>query len=174
MMVYVEYKPNTGQIGSFYITNEKYCNRGLGGQILETVIDDIRKHGAIRVWLVSNKYPHPFWEKNGFIYKALFTHPIFSPFHRKMNLPAYFAEYFGTFLFILSILASGGNSLVIGATLAFIIFMIAGLGAGHVNPAVSLAFYLAGTLTPVDLFSYIGAQFFGGISAYYAYRYVTK
>jgi len=49
MMVYVDYKPNTGQIVSFYITNEKYRNRGLGGQILETMIDDIRKHGATRV-----------------------------------------------------------------------------------------------------------------------------
>jgi glycerol uptake facilitator-like aquaporin len=124
-------------------------------------------------WFQTNTHIH-FGKRMDLYTMPLFTHPIFSPFHRKMNLPAYFAEYFGTFLFILSILASGGNPLVIGATLAFIIFMIAGLGAGHVNPAVSLAFYLAGTLTPVDLFSYIGAQFFGGISAYYAYRYVTK
>lgn len=64
----IEYKPNTGQIWSFYIA-KKYRNRSLGGQILTNVMDDIKSFGTKRVWLVTDKYPHPFWEKNGFIYK---------------------------------------------------------------------------------------------------------
>lgn len=76
---YIEYKPNTGQIWSFYITNDKYRNRGLGSQILNSVMGDIKSYGTKRVWLVTNKYPHPFWEQNGFTY----TNP--SDFSIKMH-----------------------------------------------------------------------------------------
>ena len=65
---YIEYKPYIGKICLFFITNERYRNRGLGKQILESVIDDIKKYNTKRVWLVTNKCPHPFWEQNGFIY----------------------------------------------------------------------------------------------------------
>ena len=63
---YIEYKPHTGKICLFFITNERYRYRGLGKQILDNVLDDFRKHQTKRVWLVTNKCPHPFWEKNGF------------------------------------------------------------------------------------------------------------
>ena len=65
---YIEYKPHIGKICLFFITNERYQNRGLGTQILDNVIDDFRKHQIKRVWLVTNKCPHPFWERNGFSY----------------------------------------------------------------------------------------------------------
>ena len=65
---YIEYKPKTGKICLFFITDEKYRNRGLGKEILETVICDITKYNTKRVWLVTNKCPHPFWEQNGFKY----------------------------------------------------------------------------------------------------------
>jgi GNAT superfamily N-acetyltransferase len=65
---YIEYKPYIGKICLFFITNERYRNRGLGKQILESVIDDIKKYNTKRVWLVTNKCPHPFWERNGFTY----------------------------------------------------------------------------------------------------------
>lgn len=63
---YIEYKPNMGKICLFFITNERYRNRGLGTQILNTVLDDIKTYNTKRVWLVTSKHPHPFWEKNGF------------------------------------------------------------------------------------------------------------
>jgi aquaporin Z len=88
----------------------------------------------------------------------------------KISFISYLAEYFGTFFFILTIFASGGNPLVIGAALALVIFLIASLSGGHVNPAVSIAMYMNGTIRPVDLFSYVFAQLLGGASAYYAYK----
>lgn len=87
----------------------------------------------------------------------------------KVSTLSYIAEYFGAFFFILVILASGGNPLVIGAALALVIFLIANVSGGHVNPAVSLSMFLNGSLKTTDLFSYVFAQLLGGISAYYAY-----
>jgi glycerol uptake facilitator-like aquaporin len=88
----------------------------------------------------------------------------------RVTFISYFAEYIGTFFFVLSIFASGGNPLIIGASLALVIFLIESISDGHVNPAVSFAKYMDGTLRPVDLLSYIVAQILGGISAFYAYK----
>lgn len=76
---FIEYTPHTGKIHLFYITNEKYKNRGLGPQILRTVLNDIKQSGITKVWLVTNIYPHPFWEQNHFIH----TH------HPHILLPVY-------------------------------------------------------------------------------------
>lgn len=92
----------------------------------------------------------------------------------KVTLASYIAEYIGTFFFILAILASGGNPLIIGASLALVIFLIASISGGHVNPAVSLAMYMNGSLKPVNLYSYVFAQLLGGASAYFAYQAVNK
>jgi aquaporin Z len=90
----------------------------------------------------------------------------------KITFASYVAEYIGAFFFILSIFASGGNPLIIGAALALVIFLVASISGGHVNPAVSLAMYMNGSLKPIDLFSYVFAQLLGGVSAYYAYKTV--
>jgi aquaporin Z len=90
----------------------------------------------------------------------------------KVTFASYLAEYFGAFFFILAIFASGGNPLVIGAALALVIFIVASISGGHINPAVSLAMYMNGQIRPTDLFSYVFAQLLGGASAYYAYKTV--
>jgi aquaporin Z len=90
----------------------------------------------------------------------------------KITFASYLAEYIGAFFFILAIFASGGNPLIIGAALALVIFLVASISGGHVNPAVSLAMYMNGQLKPMDLFSYVFAQLLGGASAYYAYKMV--
>jgi aquaporin Z len=87
-----------------------------------------------------------------------------------MRSSAYLAEYLGSFFFILIILMSGGNPLVIGGALALVVVLIGGMSGAHVNPAVSVAQYLQGSLRPVDLFSYVLVQLVGGVSAFYAYR----
>lgn len=87
----------------------------------------------------------------------------------KVSLASYVAEYIGAFFFILSIFASGGNPLIIGAALALVVFLVANVSGGHINPAVSLAMYMNGSLKPFDLFTYVFAQLLGGFSAYYAY-----
>jgi aquaporin Z len=88
----------------------------------------------------------------------------------RITFASYVAEYIGAFFFILAIFASGGNPIVIGAALALVIFLVASISGGHVNPAVSLAMYMNGGLKPMDLFSYVFAQLLGGASAYYAYK----
>lgn len=88
----------------------------------------------------------------------------------KISASSYLAEYLGTFFFILVILSSGGNPLIIGGALALTIFIIASISGGHVNPAVSIAMYLQGSMRPADLFSYVFAQLLGGMSAFYAYK----
>ena len=90
----------------------------------------------------------------------------------KVSFMSYFAEYIGAFFFILSIFASGGNPLIIGAALAIVIFLVGSISGGHVNPAVSLAMYMNGSLKPMDLFKYVFAQLLGGASAVYAYKMV--
>jgi hypothetical protein len=63
---HIEYNPHTGFLWSFYIYKSEYRNRGLGKQILNNVLFDIKCKGTKKVWLVTNKYPHQFWESNGF------------------------------------------------------------------------------------------------------------
>lgn len=90
----------------------------------------------------------------------------------KITFASYFAEYIGTFFFILAIFASDGNPLITGAALALVIFLVSSISGGNINPAVSLAMYMNGTLKPIDLFSYVFVQLLGGVSAYYAYKMV--
>ena len=56
----------------------------------------------------------------------------------------------------------------IGVMLA--IYLTRHLSCAHLNPAVSLAMYMNGSLNPMNLFSYVFAQLLGGFSAYYAYK----
>lgn len=80
-----------------------------------------------------------------------------------------FAEFLGTFALLSAILFTG-SALWIGTTLAFVIYTIGSLSGGHVNPAVSLAFYLKGSLSMMDFLGYVGAQAVGAVAALYAYK----
>jgi aquaporin Z len=86
-----------------------------------------------------------------------------------MNTLPIISEFLGTFLLLLSILATG-NAFVIGATLVIIILLIGGVSGAHVNPAVSVAMYLKGALSVNELLAYSAAQIAGGVSALYAYK----
>ena len=86
-----------------------------------------------------------------------------------MNTLPIISEFLGSFLLLLSILATG-NAFVIGATLTTIILLIGGVSGAHVNPAVSVAMYLKGGLSLNELLAYSAAQVVGGASALYAYK----
>jgi glycerol uptake facilitator-like aquaporin len=88
----------------------------------------------------------------------------------KITLGSYVAEFVGTFFFLLSILASAGSPLVIGAVLALVVFLIAGLSGGHVNPAVSFMTYLNGGMRPSEMLGYVVSQLAGGAAALYAFK----
>ena len=87
-----------------------------------------------------------------------------------MRQSAYVAEYLGSFFFILAILLSAGNPLVIGGALALVVILMGSISGAHVNPAVSVAQFLQGSLRSSDLLPFMAAQLLGGVSAVYAYR----
>lgn len=80
------------------------------------------------------------------------------------------AEFLGTFLLVLSILASGGNPWVIGAALALVVLLIGNLSGAYVNPAVSLAMFIKGSLSTQELVSYGVIQLLGATASVYAYQ----
>lgn len=87
----------------------------------------------------------------------------------RMNTLPIVSEFLGTFLLMLSILATG-NAFVIGITLTIIILLIGGVSGAHVNPVVSIVMHLKGALSLTELVAYSAAQIVGGASAFYAYK----
>ena len=80
------------------------------------------------------------------------------------------AEFLGTFLLVLSVLASGGNAFVIGSTLVLIILLIGTMSGAHVNPAISLAMFIKGSLSLQEFFSFVVVQWLGATASLYAYN----
>ena len=85
------------------------------------------------------------------------------------TIDKYLVEFIGTLIFVFIILLSG-NPLVIGATLAVIIFIASPISGGHINPAVSVAMTSAGKLNITELLPYVVAQILGGLVAYQIYK----
>jgi glycerol uptake facilitator-like aquaporin len=86
-----------------------------------------------------------------------------------MSVLTLLCEALGTFLLVLSVLASG-NWLVIGLTLAAVLWLVGDISGGHVNPAITLVMYMNGSFTSVLALQYVLAQVVGGLSALYTYR----
>lgn len=80
------------------------------------------------------------------------------------------AEFLGTFLLTLSILASGGNAWVIGGTLALVVLLIGNLSGAYVNPAVSVAMFIKGALSTQEFISYAVIQVLGATASLYAFQ----
>jgi glycerol uptake facilitator-like aquaporin len=86
-----------------------------------------------------------------------------------MNVLPLIAEFFGTFLLLMSIFWTG-NALIIGLTLAFDVWLLGGISGSHVNPAVSVAMLLKGAISPTEFVTYTIVQMAGAASAWYAYN----
>ena len=86
-----------------------------------------------------------------------------------MNALPLVAEFFGTFLLLMSIFVTG-NAFVIGGTLGLIVLLLGGVSGAHVNPAVSVAMLLKGAISTTDLVTYTVAQCAGAAAAWYAYK----
>jgi glycerol uptake facilitator-like aquaporin len=82
------------------------------------------------------------------------------------------AEFAGAMLLVISILITG-NPIFIGATLALCIYLLGNTSGSHVNPAVSIVFYMKGDMNLYTLITYTVAQMLGGISAFYAVKTFT-
>lgn len=79
-------------------------------------------------------------------------------------------EFLGTFLLVLSILASGGSAWITGATLALVMLLVGPVSGAHVNPAVSVAMFLKGSLSSQELATYVAVQLLGGAASLYSYN----
>ena len=88
------------------------------------------------------------------------------------NPDKYLAEFLGTMLLLTCILASSGNSLIVGSALAVAVYFSASISWGHINPAVSLAMYMNKRLSLNDLLIYIAVQLAGGVGAVFLYNAV--
>jgi aquaporin Z len=88
-----------------------------------------------------------------------------------MNILPLLAEFIGTFALLTSILFTG-NWLVIGSTLAGVVFLLGNISGAHVNPAVSLAMYMRGSLNAFELSTYSVAQILAAVASVYVYNYV--
>lgn len=69
----------------------------------------------------------------------------------------------------MSILATG-NALVIGGTLGLLVLLLGGVSGCHLNPAVSLAMLLKGSMGTMDFVTYVIVQCAGAAAAWYAYQ----
>ena len=86
-----------------------------------------------------------------------------------MNALPLVAEFFGTFLLLMSIFVTG-NAFVIGGTLALVVLLLGGVSGAHVNPAVSVAMLFKGAISSTELVTYTLAQCAGAAAAWYAYK----
>ena len=65
---YMNYRVKVGQVGIFVI-EENYRDKGLGKQILNLTMIDMKNHGAEEIWAVTTK-DHTFWSN---VYNKSFT-----------------------------------------------------------------------------------------------------
>lgn len=86
-----------------------------------------------------------------------------------MKLLALLSEFVGTFLLVTSILFTG-NWLIIGLTLAGVIYITGNTSGGHMNPAVSIAMYLKGAINIAQCLGYSLSQVLGASIALYTYQ----
>lgn len=79
-------------------------------------------------------------------------------------LTRYLAEFFGTLIFVLAIVMTA-QPFLIAATFLAVILLAGPIGAGHINPAVTLAMIFKGDLPVSDAAPFIIAQITGGLAA---------
>lgn len=83
------------------------------------------------------------------------------------------AEFLGAFLLMISIIASGGNFLIIGLTLGFIVFLTGGVSGAAVNPAVAAGLWYSGTLNTLTFSLYAVAEVLGALAAAASYQLIA-
>ena len=86
-----------------------------------------------------------------------------------MNALPLVAEFFGTFVLLMSIFLTG-NALIIGLTLSLNVWLLGGISGSHVNPAVSIAMLVKGAISPMEFVTYTIVQLAGAVSAWYTYK----
>lgn len=90
----------------------------------------------------------------------------------KENFKKYLVEFIGTFFLVFTVGSAvlfGGNGVIpaisIGFALMIMVYAGGHISGGHYNPAVSLACWIRGALSPKQILQYWIAQILGAISA---------
>jgi glycerol uptake facilitator-like aquaporin len=83
------------------------------------------------------------------------------------------AEFIGTFILILAILATG-EAIPIGIALALAVFLFGGVSGAHLNPAVTITKMTSKSMDINTGASYIVAQVLGGICAYLVHKRILS
>ena len=86
-----------------------------------------------------------------------------------MDTSIFIVEFIGTFILMLAIFTTG-NPVFIAAAFLGAITIASSISGGHINPAVSLAMLMNGSIKINQLMVYIPAQILGALTAYYAYK----
>ena len=86
---------------------------------------------------------------------------------------ALIAEFLGTFLLMVTILASGGHPLMIGAALALIVYLTGGISGAAVNPALALGLWYNGSLSRDYAVGYVVVEALAAVAAVWAYKVVA-
>src|SRR6476660_5494650 len=93
-------------------------------------------------------------------------------------MKAYLAEFFGTFWLVMggcgsAMISAGfpavgiglvGVSLAFGLTVLTIAYSLGHVSGAHLNPAITIGFWVNGSLTSNKVLPYIGAQIIGAIA----------
>uniref|UniRef100_A0A6C0D684 Major intrinsic protein n=1 Tax=viral metagenome TaxID=1070528 RepID=A0A6C0D684_9ZZZZ len=79
------------------------------------------------------------------------------------------SEYFGTFLFVLSVL-SLSNPIFVGVFFIIALHLTKPVSGGLMNPALSVVMYLKNKLGLQEMFTYIAIQIAAAISAFYVFK----
>ena len=83
----------------------------------------------------------------------------------------YLTEYLGTFFLMLIILTSG-ETLAIGAILMVMVYAGGHISGAHYNPAVTLAIWIRGRITPGEAIGYMMVQVAGALTAMLIHKLV--
>lgn len=81
------------------------------------------------------------------------------------SMHKYLVEFLGTMFFLYIIIATNGNALAIGSSLALAIIIGGKISGGNFNPAVTIMMAMAKRMSTADVLPYIFAQILGGFCA---------
>ena len=88
-------------------------------------------------------------------------------------LKKFIMEFVGTFLLLLCV-ASAGSPLMVGLTLAILVYIGGKVSGGHYNPAVTLALFFKGKICPFGTLGYITFQTAAALIAAILYTSATS